>query len=268
MAEGSPLLPLPAPEPDTADTSLPPVPTEPEPLVAVMWPLGAALTLVVFVFAMSVVGGAIALDALRLHWPTAAKAVGVGVILIGAYATELWVVAWAARRLGSRFRPAVGLRRVIEPASWFAAAVGVAVLARLSAGWYALVLQLLHVKLPGENVDVTRLLPHGAVGTAVTFALLVIVAPFAEEVVFRGVLLSSLRNRWGDRAAIVGSALLFAAIHVNPYVIVPIFLLALGLGWLFVRSRSLWVSITCHASFNALGFAALMLVKANWLWTR
>lgn len=243
-------------------------PAEPQRLVSVRWPLETASVLVLMMLAVSVAGGLVALATRNLGLNQSAQALVMATVLIGSYVFEIGVVAWAARRLGSALPAAVGLRDIVEPGKWIAAALAVAVLARVGAAWYALILQALHVQLPGENVDVTRLFPHGPLGSALTFALLVFAAPFAEEVVFRGVLLTSLRDRWGDASAIVGSAAIFAVIHLNPYVMTPIFLLALGLGWLFVRSRSLWVNILCHASFNALGFAALMLVRSNWMLAR
>lgn len=257
------LLPL-APEPEVE----PPPGKAPPRIVSVHWTLGTALVLVVMVLATTIVAGGVALGVRGLHWGALAQGIAVGAALVGSYLVQLALVAWAARRLGSPFAPAVGLVRVRDGGRFFLAAVGVALLARLGAGWYAVILQALHVKLPGENVDVTRLLPSGPAGAALTFALLVLVAPLAEEVVFRGVLLSALRDRWGDGIAILGSSAVFAAVHVNPFVVVPIFGLALGLGYLFVRSRSLWVSVACHSTFNALGFIALLLVKSNWMAAR
>ena len=50
--------------------------------------------------------------------------------------------------------------------------------------------------------------------------------------------------------------------HVSPYAIPPIFVLALVLGWLFVRTRSLTVCIVAHSVFNGLGLAAFYALKS------
>ena len=97
------------------------------------------------------------------------------------------------------------------------------------------------MKVPEQELDPTRLLGSSPLGIALTFALACVLAPIAEEVVFRGALLSAFRSRWGDATAIALSALAFALVHVSPFVIPPIFVFALILGWLFVRTRSLWV---------------------------
>jgi membrane protease YdiL (CAAX protease family) len=61
--------------------------------------------------------------------------------------------------------------------------------------------------------------------------------------------------------AIYGSAMLFAVFHPWPTPI-PLFALALVLGWLAYRTQSLLSGITLHALFNAVSFVALYLTVA------
>lgn len=239
----------------------PPKPPRPR-LVSVDWPLSTAFTIIVVVILTSLAAGLLVALTRRLSVASPLQALATGVILSSSYVVQMAIVARAARTYGSAFVPAVGLRSVKDPGAYLLGAIGVAVLARFAAGWYAIILQALNVQLPGQNVDISRLLPGGFLGWSAAFLLLVVVAPFAEEVVFRGVLLSSMRDRWGDWPAILGSSAVFAAVHVNPYVALPIFGLAIGLGFLFVRSRSLWISMACHATFNAIGFIALVFSQA------
>ncbi len=81
----------------------------------------------------------------------------------------------------------------------------------------------------------------------------VIVAPLFEELLFRFHLQSAIRRATGNRwfAVIVASAA-FAAIHDIWWMMPPLFLLAVGLGYVFERTRNLWAVITIHALFNAL----------------
>jgi hypothetical protein len=54
--------------------------------------------------------------------------------------------------------------------------------------------------------------------------------------------------------ALLGTALLFAAAHSFAWPTpVPLFVLALGLGWLAHRTQSLVGPIVVHAAFNAVG---------------
>ena len=59
------------------------------------------------------------------------------------------------------------------------------------------------------------------------------------------------------RLAVYGSSLLFAVTHAGWPDPVPLFLLALVLGWLQYRTQSLVGPITLHALFNLVAFIAL-----------
>ena len=87
-------------------------------------------------------------------------------------------------------------------------------------------------------------------GGIATFFALVIVAPFTEELLFRGLILRGLLARYRTHTAILVSAVLFALVHVNPYQFCSAFLAGVFLAWLFVRTRSLWPCIIAHAFFN------------------
>jgi membrane protease YdiL (CAAX protease family) len=90
----------------------------------------------------------------------------------------------------------------------------------------------------------------------ILLALLVVcVAPFVEELVFRGVLLSGLASRMRLGWAMLVSAIVFGCVHLPDfkfawYPVPALILLGLVLAWLRVRTRSLWPSITLHAANN------------------
>ena len=68
-----------------------------------------------------------------------------------------------------------------------------------------------------------------------------------------------IRRRQAARA-IVGTAILFANFHANVWPTpVPLFVLALGLGWLAYRTQGVVASIVLHVLFNAIVFLALPL---------
>jgi membrane protease YdiL (CAAX protease family) len=79
----------------------------------------------------------------------------------------------------------------------------------------------------------------------------VVVAPVAEEVIFRGYFYGVIRRYGGRIPAILVSSLLFAAIHVHLPSAPGLFLLAVILCLLYERTGSLWGNITMHAAFNA-----------------
>ncbi len=53
--------------------------------------------------------------------------------------------------------------------------------------------------------------------------------------------------RW---AAVVVTSVAFAAVHVEPAFLAPIFVLSLGLGFVYERSGNLWMNIVTHSLFN------------------
>lgn len=77
--------------------------------------------------------------------------------------------------------------------------------------------------------------------------------PLAEEIIFRGYLLSTLQNRFGKAWAVLGAALLFALNHaysINGTLVVLIYGLALAL--LRVRTGSLAVCVLVHVLNNVI----------------
>jgi membrane protease YdiL (CAAX protease family) len=89
--------------------------------------------------------------------------------------------------------------------------------------------------------------------------LAVVVAPLVEEMLFRGLLQTTirsyLRRPWPSIAV---TAALFAVVHQNPEHWPALFVLALGLGYAYEKSGSLWQPIFMHALFNGLTIASVL----------
>ena len=82
------------------------------------------------------------------------------------------------------------------------------------------------------------------------FVCVGVIAPFAEEIIFRGVILRGLLSSYGSTQAILFSSILFSLMHLNPDQLFHTLLIGIFFGWLYVRSFSLWPSIFAHMSFN------------------
>lgn len=91
--------------------------------------------------------------------------------------------------------------------------------------------------------------------------MLVVVAPLAEEIFFRGFTCEVMRERLGSRGAIIASALLFAAVHLYLVQFIPVFVMGLGLAWLYETRRSLVPSYLAHVTLNLI--AVLLLLLGN-----
>ncbi|MFD0893150.1 CPBP family intramembrane metalloprotease [Luteolibacter ambystomatis] len=78
----------------------------------------------------------------------------------------------------------------------------------------------------------------------------VVVAPLCEEIIFRGYLYPVAKRFAGAWPAAIFSALVFGAAHGNLTALLPLFLLALLLVWLYEKTGSLWSTIAVHFCFN------------------
>ena len=79
----------------------------------------------------------------------------------------------------------------------------------------------------------------------------VVVAPIAEEILFRGILYPAIKQIGYPRVAVIGTALLFALFHVNLLTFASLTVVALGLIALYEFTDNLLAPITAHAVFNA-----------------
>ncbi len=116
---------------------------------------------------------------------------------------------------------------------------------------------------------VTPVAPLPPTGTAIGFAISllagVIVAPFGEELFFRGFATTAWAAAYGKGRGLVQGAIVFAFAHVLTISgaerggvpagdrrvrgACPV---ALVLGWLFLRRGSIWASFGLHATFNGI----------------
>ena len=88
---------------------------------------------------------------------------------------------------------------------------------------------------------------------------LVIVAPLAEEIFFRGFVFSGLVRPIGLFGAMAVSGLLFATFHVtdagSALLVPPFAVIGFGFAWIYYKTGSLWMSIGTHFIFNLVAFA-------------
>tara|TARA_A100001035_G_C27561978_1_gene399018 strand:- start:72 stop:620 length:549 start_codon:yes stop_codon:yes gene_type:complete len=86
-------------------------------------------------------------------------------------------------------------------------------------------------------------------------------APFFEEIIFRGVLLPVLSRDFGIILGISISSFIFALAHLSVGEMPPLFVLGLGLGITRIASGSLFSSIVMHSLWNGLTFFNLFLLR-------
>lgn len=126
----------------------------------------------------------------------------------------------------------------------------------------ALIVQLAPPILPDrDDFPLTRLFTSPLAGYAIA-GFAVLIAPFMEELIFRGILFLFFENLVGPRFAIVGTAVLFASLHMPEYWGAwNHVLLILFVGLVFSLARGLTgalaPSVLLHLAYNAALMAGL-----------
>jgi membrane protease YdiL (CAAX protease family) len=206
-----------------------------------------------YIVALLVAGGIIAAaagkvrrdDLLYSPWVDIAGLIAYGALIAGSL--------WAARAAGGPRSVGIGWPREARHA--FALATGVLV-AGLAAA--AALEPLLH---GAESQGLKpRDFPGGAeatIGLVLTFVTIVAIGPFAEELFFRGVLSGAFAGRLGAFTPL-GTGAVFGAAHLEPRAFPALFVLGALLGWLYLRTRSLWPGVAVHALNNLLALIAAL----------
>ena len=127
--------------------------------------------------------------------------------------------------------------------------------------------------------EVMQMLNKGLDSFSMSLAVIgaVILAPAAEEILFRGILLGGLihktrfkpadQRRRLVQAANIITSLIFGALHMSAWPApIGIFVLSLVLGKTYIVTGRLWPCIIAHSVFNftgVLGMAAAVMVKKS-----
>ena len=86
-----------------------------------------------------------------------------------------------------------------------------------------------------------------------------IATPLVEEMMFRGLLFAALAQWLPAWLAALISSLVFALWHQEPYRVIPLTIMGLGLAYIYYRSGTLWAPIAAHALNNWLALTITFL---------
>jgi len=186
-----------------------------------------------------------------------------GNILIGTLSFQgaTWILMAAFfRHHHVGWLDALGFGRRVLPALLLALATVVVVL------WPVLWLQELSATImqkfgwtPQNEVAVTLLAGTNSPAMQIYLVIFAVaLAPVAEEFIFRGMLYPCIKQLGYPKTAWISVNLLFALVHGNAAILIPLFVLALALTWLYEITDSLLAPIAGHALFNV---ANLLLLK-------
>ncbi|MEE8046683.1 MAG: CPBP family intramembrane glutamic endopeptidase [Dehalococcoidia bacterium] len=102
--------------------------------------------------------------------------------------------------------------------------------------------------LPPDTAQ--RAIDEAGGSIVVTIVLVGILGPIAEEIFFRGFVLPGLVKRFGVGRSLLLSSLVFGLFHIDPGAIVPTFALGLALGWVYLKTGSIWPAMFAHGLHN------------------
>jgi uncharacterized protein len=176
----------------------------------------------------------------------------------------LAAVVWLLRRRGHRFTELVGAHRPLGRLvglglgvgllTWIGSTVVVAVLVAISGSDRA------------PEQALTGSLSDGPLQLLLAIVAAVVLAPIAEELLFRGLLHRALRRRQRLPVATAISSLAFAVVHVDvalsqPLALVGLTIVGAALAVAYERTGSLVVPVVMHAVYNGVAIVALLAVE-------
>jgi membrane protease YdiL (CAAX protease family) len=88
-----------------------------------------------------------------------------------------------------------------------------------------------------------------------------IVAPFFEELLFRGIFLPAAAKHMRIGWAIVLVSVLFASIHIHVTSLLPLFVMSVAFSLAYLYSGNLFVPVLMHGLFNAFNLALLTALR-------
>ena len=101
---------------------------------------------------------------------------------------------------------------------------------------------------------------HGA-WIVLLVVIVVVCAPFVEEIVYRGFIQRNLGVAYGARISVLIASFWFAAVHLQLAEFPGLFAFALVLGVCFARTKRLGLSIVTHVAFNATALFVMALTR-------
>jgi membrane protease YdiL (CAAX protease family) len=239
----------PGPEPILEPKPPDPQPPERPPRIA----LRASLLAILFVIVLSLVAGVAGLALNHLTGGSGFESLAGVLAIAAAFPGAGWVAILTVRRRPREYLPlAVPGRR-----TWVAAAV-------LGLGTV-----MLNITLPVrlfamdsgylEMVEAMLTDLDALVSPLGVLLLLGVLVPLCEEVLFRGVILRSLLDRWSTWTAILVSALIFGLFHLHPVHALIAFVLGIAAGWAMVVTGSLWAAVAVHLTNNLVAVGTALL---------
>jgi membrane protease YdiL (CAAX protease family) len=104
--------------------------------------------------------------------------------------------------------------------------------------------------------------PNQSLGLQLYLVVLAVVgAPLIEEALFRGIAFPAMLRHTTLTRAMVFVSLIFAAIHLTPTAVIPLFVFAMALSLAYLYTGNIIVPIVMHVLFNSVSIGMLFVVR-------
>ena len=156
---------------------------------------------------------------------------------------QIWFIFWLLRRRKIDLSKNLGLYHFNRNALIYSLVAYLILYLVLTVYSYAF-----QISPPEEFIKLMKATPF-----VLNFLMVVIGAPIVEELLFRGFLFSQLKTtKLGVNGSIILTSLIWTSIHLqyDLFLLIPIFLLGLFLGYLMHKYNSLYLVIIVHAVHN------------------
>jgi len=199
-----------------------------------------ALTIVTFIWTMFV----------GLEFATHHLSVGLGFLQVASGSLFLVALARFYRKRKLSFKEAAGLVRTDLTPTQYAMFAGLGVAANL---FFVILLNLLPgFVTAGYRVSIEALTSRGMLMNALS---VLIYAPIAEEIIFRGICLKYLRDVMKPYHAAAVLSVVFGLLHMPPIWILYTMLMGFAFSVIAIREGSIIPAIVTHSAFNASSLA-------------
>lgn len=139
---------------------------------------------------------------------------------------------------------------------WLPVAVVVATLTWVLSGWLQIAAQ--HLFPSAQNTQCSSVKNDYSHYLVLAIFVVSVMAPLAEETIFRGFVYGWLAKVMPVGFAVVISGAIFGALHGVLLLFIPLWAVGIVLALMFRGSNSLWPGVAVHALFNLPGIIAIL----------
>lgn len=212
----------------------------------VISPASAMLLVVTVLFLMLIT--AAVFTALIPNRPASLATEIIAFILPAALVVQCSRLRWAdIFGVGDRLTLAIALLLIMLGASF---AVSTSIFVEIAHGIWPLPEELTEILIELMRAD-------SVLEFMLVVILVAVVPAIAEEIIFRGIVQKSLIKRYGPALGIGLTALIFAAMHINPWSFVPLLIGGTFFGYVAYRTGTLWASSLAHFGNNLIAIIGL-----------